>query len=108
MHKTPLRIFSNYESNYKDLGTISPIYFYTEVLEMTQTRLSPFDALLETLQSEVPAFEKSMYLNAETGVYVSSREDLSEEAREILLDYDQIQYDVLTGKRYSLENDFFK
>ena len=108
MHKTPLRIFSNYESNYKDLGTISPIYFYTEVLEMTQTRLSPFDALLETLQSEVPAFEKSMYLNAETGVYVSSREDLSEEAREILLDYDQIQYDVLTGNRYSLENDFFK
>lgn len=53
MHETPLRILSNFDSSYKDLGTISPIYFYTEVLEMTQTKLTPYDALLETLQSGI-------------------------------------------------------
>ena len=107
MHETPLRILSNFDSSYKDLGTISPIYFYTEVLEMTQTKLTPYDALLETLQSVLPAFEKSMYLNGQTGEYVFSREDLPEETLEILSDYEQIQYDVLTGKRFSMENDFF-
>lgn len=108
MHETPLRILSNFDSSYKDLGTISPIYFYTEVLEMTQTKLTPYDALLETLQSVLPAFEKSMYLNGQTGDYVSSREDLPEGTLEILSDYEQIQYDVLTGKRFSMENDFFE
>ena len=108
MHETPLRILSNFDSSYKDLGTISPIYFYTEVLEMTQTKLIPYDALLETLQSVLPAFEKSMYLNGQTGEYVFSREDLPEETLEILSDYEQIQYDVLTGKRFSMENDFFE
>ncbi len=108
MHETPLRILSNFDSSYKDLGTISPIYFYTEVLEMTQTKLTPYDALLETLQSVLPAFEKSMYLNGQTGEYVFSREDLPEETLEILSDYEQIQYDVLTGKRFSMENDFFE
>ena len=108
MHETPLRILSNFDSSYKDLGTISPIYFYTEVLEMTQTKLTPYDALLETLQSVLPAFEKSMYLNGQTEEYVFSREDLPEETLEILSDYEQIQYDVLTGKRFSMENDFFE
>ena len=108
MHETPLRILSNFDSSYKDLGTISPIYFYTEVLELTQTKLTPYDALLETLQSVLPAFEKSMYLNGQTGDYVSSREDLPEGTLEILSDYEQIQYDVLTGKRFSMENDFFE
>ena len=108
MHETPLRILSNFDSSYKDLGTISPIYFYTEVLEMTQTKLTPYDALLETLQSVLPAFEKSMYLNGQTGEYVFSREDLPEKTLEILSDYEQIQYDVLTGKRFSMENDFFE
>lgn len=108
MHETPLRIFSNFDSSFKDLGTISPIYFYTEVLEMTQTRLTPHDALLESLQSVLPAFEKSMYLNGQTGEFVSSREDLPEATLAILSDYEQIQYDVLTGRRFSMENDFFE
>lgn len=108
MHETPLLIFSNFGTGQKDLGVISPIYFFSEILEMTQTQVTPFEALLQELQKEVPAFEKTMYVNAEDGAYVSSRSDLSDETRAVLADYDMIQYDLTAGQQISLDNGFFE
>lgn len=108
MHETPLLIFNNFDVEQKDLGIISPIYFFSEVLEMTQTQVTPFEALLQELQKEIPAFEKTMYVKGENGEYVSSRSDLSDEAKAVLLDYDMIQYDITSGENVSLENGFFE
>lgn len=108
MHETPILIFNNFNVEQKDLGIISPIYFFSEVLEMTQTQVTPFEALLQELQKEIPAFEKTMYVKGENGEYVSSRSDLSDEAKAILLDYDMIQYDITAGESITLENGFFK
>lgn len=108
MHETPMFIYSNTEEAQKDLGVTSPIYFFPEVLELSSSRVTAFEALLMALQEQVPAFEKTLYVDGDTGEYVSSREGLSEQARSLLADYDLIQYDTTTGNRYAESNGFFR
>jgi phosphoglycerol transferase MdoB-like AlkP superfamily enzyme len=108
MHETPMFIYSNTQEAQKDLGVTSPIYFFPEVLELSGSRVTAFEALLMALQEQVPAFEKTLYVNGDTGEYVSSREGLSDQARSLLADYDLIQYDTTTGNRYTESNGFFK
>ena len=108
MHETPMFIYSNTDENQKDLGVTSPIYFFPEVLELSGSRVTAFEALLMALQEQVPAFEKTLYVNGDTGEYVSSREELSEQAKSLLADYDLIQYDTTTGNRYAESNGFFQ
>ncbi|MPM78481.1 hypothetical protein SDC9_125492 [bioreactor metagenome] len=101
-------IYSNMAEVQKDLGVTSPIYFFPEVLELSGSRITAFEALLMALQEQVPAFEKTLYVNGDTGEYVSSREGLSEQAKSLLADYDLIQYDTTTGNRYAESNGFFR
>ena len=108
MHETPMFIYSNTEEVQKNLGITSPIYFFPEVLELSGSRVTAFEALLMALQEQVPAFEKTQYVNADTGEYVASRQGLSEQARTLLADYDLIQYDTTTGDRYAEANGFFQ
>ena len=108
MHETPLFIYSNTQEVHKDLGVTSPNYFLPEVLELSSSRVTAFEALLMALQEQVPAFEKALYVNGNTGEYVSSREGLSEQARSLLADYDLIQYDTTTGNRYAEANGFYR
>lgn len=108
MHETPLFIYSNTQEVHMDLGVTSPIYFLPEVLELSSSRVTAFEALLMALQEQVPAFEKALYVNGNTGEYVSSREGLSEQARSLLADYDLIQYDTTTGNRYAEANGFYR
>jgi len=108
MHETPMFIYSNTEEVHKNLEVTSPIYFFPEVLELSGSRVTAFEALLMTLQEQLPAFEKTMYVNGDTGEYVSSREELSEQARNQLEDYDLIQYDTTTGNGYAQSNGFFR
>lgn len=108
MHETPLFIYSNTQEVHKDLGVTSPIYSLPEVLELSSSRVTAFEALLMALQEQVPAFEKALYVNGNTGEYVSSREGLSEQARSLLADYDLIQYDTTTGNRYAEANGFYR
>jgi phosphoglycerol transferase MdoB-like AlkP superfamily enzyme len=108
MHETPMFIYSNTDENQKDLGVTSPIYFFPEVLELSGSSVTAFEALLMALQEQVPAFEKTLYVNGDTGEYVSSREQLSEQAKSLLADYDLIQYDTTTGNRYAESNGFFQ
>jgi phosphoglycerol transferase MdoB-like AlkP superfamily enzyme len=108
MHETPMFVYSNTEEAQKDLGVTSPIYFFPEVLELSGSRVTAFEALLMALQEQVPAFEKTLYVNGDTGEYVSSREELSDQAKSLLADYDLIQYDTTTGNRYAEANGFFQ
>ena len=78
------------------------------MLELSSSRVTAFEALLMALQEQVPAFEKALYVNGNTGEYVSSREGLSEQARSLLADYDLIQYDTTTGNRYAEANGFYR
>src|SRR5699024_8451335 len=45
MYQTPLLIFSNKKQSSGELGTISPIYFYNELLTLKNAPVTPFQAL---------------------------------------------------------------
>lgn len=106
-HQTPVVIFSNMHTEPKDLQVMSPIYFFNEVLTMLDVKVSPFDAFLLALQEEVPALERGIYFDKETGTFVEKREELSVEAQKILAEYDWILYDTTTGNKMSVKNHFF-
>ncbi|MDW5523689.1 LTA synthase family protein [Carnobacterium maltaromaticum] len=107
MHETPLLIYSNVNKKDKELGMISPIYFAPELLEVANADITGFYALLNQLQSNLPAFEKEMYLEKNTEKMKKSVNELSQEKQALLADYYMIQYDITTGKKYSLQTNLF-
>nr|WP_315527186.1 LTA synthase family protein [Carnobacterium maltaromaticum] len=107
MHETPLLIYSNANKKDKELGMISPIYFAPELLEVANADITGFYALLNQLQSNLPAFEKEMYLEKNTEKMKKSVNELSQETQALLADYYMIQYDITTGKKYSLQTNLF-
>ena len=107
MHETPLLIYSNVNKKDKELGMISPIYFAPELLEVANADITGFYALLNQLQSNLPAFEKEMYLEKNAEKMKKSINELSQETQALLADYYMIQYDITTGKKYSLQTNLF-
>lgn len=107
MHETPLLIYSNVNKKDKELGMISPIYFAPELLEVANADITGFYALLNQLQSNLPAFEKEMYLEKNAEKMKKSVNELSQETQALLADYYMIQYDITTGKKYSLQTNLF-
>ena len=63
-----------------------------------------FYQLLQALEEVLPAFEKNNYLI--DGKWQKELK-LSSEAQEIYEDYTLIQYDLVSGKQYSLKAGFF-
>lgn len=108
LHETPVVLFSNQETEAKELGIISPIYFFNEVLAMLDAKVTPYEALLLDLQAAIPAFEKGMYYSQEDGVYLLAREELPEDVQRMLQVYDWIQYDVTSGQKRSVSSGFFR
>lgn len=107
MHETPLLIYSNVNKKDKELGMISPIYFAPELLEVANADITGFYALLNQLQSNLLAFEKEMYLEKNAEKMKKSANELSQETQALLADYYMIQYDITTGKKYSLQTNLF-
>lgn len=107
MHETPLLIYSNVNKKDKELGMISPIYFAPELLEVANADITGFYALLNQLKSNLPAFEKEMYLEKNAEKMKKSVNELSQETQALLADYYMIQYDITTGKKYSLQTNLF-
>ena len=88
---TPLFIYSNFETEKKDIGTTSLNYLQTKILERANVKLSPFQYLLLDTAKENPALTKKIKTNQS----------------QALKDYELIEYDILAGSKYSL-GDFFK
>lgn len=106
MHQTPLLFYTNFIREDRDVETISPIYFMNHILEIANAPVTPYIALLESLESVLPAFEKGIYLerNSEEK-YV--RADLEQTTQYALAEYDLIMYDMTTGKNYSKALGFY-
>jgi hypothetical protein len=61
--------------------------------------------MLLKLENELPAFEKGMYL--QDGQWQSELA-LDQKAQELYNDYQLIQYDIVQGKQYSVDKQFFE
>lgn len=108
MHQTEFLMYDNQgklsEKNTHDAVT-SPFYFAPSLFEQSGMEMTGFYQLLSELEKQVPAFEKSFYYKDKKW---SKTLALNKEQEELYEDYRLIQYDIVSGERYSLKNDFFK
>lgn len=93
IRRTPLFIYSNFEKEKKDLGTSSLIYNQILALNSFDSKLSAFQYLLSDLREKYPALTKQFVK--------------TDEKSDILKDFEMIEYDILSGNKYSL-GDFYK
>lgn len=106
-YETPLFIYSNYNNEQKELGLISPIYFMNEIFDATNSKITGYHALLDTLQENLPAFEKGIYIDGDGNKVVQKRAELPAETQEILYEYEAIMYDMTSGINYSKKLGFY-
>ncbi len=93
IRRTPLFVYSNFEKEKQDLGTSSLIYNQILALNSFDSKLSAFQYLLSDLREKYPAITKQFIK--------------TDEKSDILKDFEMIEYDILSGNKYSL-GDFYK
>ncbi|WP_434520296.1 LTA synthase family protein [Pediococcus sp. M21F004] len=106
LHQTNYFIYSNFKhQKLNHTKVVSPNMFTPMMFKQTNTKVTPYIALLTKINDNVPAAERDKYM-AENGEYISYKK-LSKEAKITLKDYKLIQYDITAGKQYSLKNKGF-
>ncbi|MGO2853731.1 MAG: LTA synthase family protein, partial [Tetragenococcus koreensis] len=83
----------------------SPFYFAPNLFQQAGLETTPFYELLLDLEKILPAFEPRMYLDNDDQWHEELT--LNQNQQEIYNDYRLIQYDILQGEQYSLQNEFF-
>ena len=63
---------------------------------------SGFYAMLNEVQEQLPAFEKGITISVGNGKTV----EMNKKQEQLYEEYRLIQYDIVSGKQYSLENQF--
>jgi phosphoglycerol transferase MdoB-like AlkP superfamily enzyme len=96
--ETPLFIYSNYDLGKKDLNTVSPAYLGVTLFDLLNKSLTPYYAMLEDLQSKLPGLKAGITINSEG----KTSSQLTKEEKDLLAEYELIQYDLLLGNQYSL------
>jgi phosphoglycerol transferase MdoB-like AlkP superfamily enzyme len=106
LHETEFLMWdSQNEWKFEPNQITSPFYFAPNLFERSNLLLSPFYDMLLKLENELPAFEKGMYL--QDGQWQSELA-LDQKAQELYNDYQLIQYDIVQGKQYSVDKQFFE
>lgn len=83
---------------------LSPFYFTNTLTKQAELKRSGFDILRDQLQEILPAFEKQHYFYRNTW---TDEVRLSDSELAVYDDYQLIQYDIVSGKQYSIQSQFF-
>lgn len=83
----------------------SPFYFAANLLEQTNLKTTGFYQLLLNMADILPAFERGLYY--QQGQWRSEAQ-LNKAQEEVYEDYQLIQYDIVSGKQYSLNDGFYE
>lgn len=119
LHETDYLIYSNtfaqehgaIVKNTKNTEVIGPNNLISLAAEQTNSRVSPFMALLSELQQKLPAMSiqpsgEGLMLIDKDGKKVPYKK-LTKEQKQILSDYRMVQYDIVAGKHYFKKTDLF-
>jgi phosphoglycerol transferase MdoB-like AlkP superfamily enzyme len=90
IQKTPFFIYTNFATEKQELGAISPNYFQAVLMNQLGAKLSPFQKLLLENIKDNTALTKNQKVKQ----------------TEALSDYQMIEYDILSGNKFSA-GDFF-
>ncbi|QBP93924.1 alkaline phosphatase family protein [Bacillus mycoides] len=97
MAQTPLLMYANFDIPNDNLGLVSPIYFSNLVFDYAGLNKVPFYQFLSKLYEEIPVLRDELRIGKD-GKAIKS---LTEKQKEMLKQYELIQYDLLAGKQYS-------
>ena len=82
--------------------------------EQTNSKVSPYYALLTEIQKELPTIKVYAYNDGKKPVFVDKEgktvkyKQLSKKQKRLYNDLKLVQYDLTTGKQYLYKNKFFK
>ncbi|WP_283598742.1 LTA synthase family protein [Ligilactobacillus salivarius] len=100
--------------NLKHVKYVSPIDFIALTAEQTNSKVSPYYALLTEIQKELPTIKVYAYNNGKNSVFVDKKgktikyKQLTKKQKRLYNDLKLVQYDLTTGKQYLYKNNFFK
>lgn len=106
LHETQFLMFdSQGELEKTEAPVTSPFYFAADLMNQTNQQTTGFYQLLLALQNELPVFERELYY--QEGQW--QREvQLNKKQAELYQAYEMIQYDIVSGEKYSLQTNFFE
>lgn len=107
--ETPVLFYANFDSEKlkNELDIISPFYFMNYISDILNEPISGYTAFMKEMESFISAFKRGMYVEASSKSIVKDRNQLTEESKKMLNDYDQILYDLLEGKQQTIRWGFF-
>ncbi|MEF7475815.1 LTA synthase family protein [Pediococcus pentosaceus] len=98
LHQTDYFIYSNHSNKKVQKSVAAPYMFTPMMLEQTNSKVSPYYALLTQCMKELPAGERNKYMLANgTEIY---EKNLTNKQKKLLHEYRLIQYDITAGKHY--------
>ncbi|HFU6521282.1 TPA: LTA synthase family protein [Enterococcus hirae] len=106
LHETQFLMFdSQGELEKTEAPVTSPFYFAADLMNQTNQQTTGFYQLLLALQNELPAFEQELYY--QEGQWHREAQ-LNKKQAELYQAYEMIQYDIVSGEKYSLQTNFFE
>ncbi|EOS7926621.1 sulfatase-like hydrolase/transferase [Enterococcus hirae] len=106
LHETQFLMFdSQGELEKTEAPVTSPFYFSADLMNQTNQQTTGFYQLLLALQNELPAFERELYY--QEGQWHREAQ-LNKKQAELYQAYEMIQYDIVSGEKYSLQTNFFE
>ena len=100
--------------NLKHVKYVSPIDFIALTAEQTNSKVSPYYALLTEIQKELPTIKVYAYNNGKNPVFVNKKgktikyKQLTKKQKRLYNDLKLVQYDLTTGNQYLYKTKFFK
>ena len=98
----------------KHVKYVSPIDFIALTAEQTNSKVSPYYALLTEIQKELPTIKVYAYNNGKNPVFVNKKgktikyKQLTKKQKRLYDDLKLVQYDLTTGNQYLYKTKFFK
>lgn len=99
--------------NLKHVKYVSPIDFIALTAEQTNSKVSPYYALLTEIQKELPTIKVYAYNNGKNPVFVDEKgktvkyKQLTKKQRRLYNDLKLVQYDLTAGNQYLYKTKFF-
>ncbi|MGE7886381.1 LTA synthase family protein [Bacillus cereus] len=97
MAQTPLLMYANFDMPNDNLGLVSPIYFSNLIFDYAGLNKSSFYQFLAELYKEIPVRRDELKVDKNGEVI----KDLTKKQKEMLEQYQMLQYDLLVGNQYS-------
>ncbi|QDQ01323.1 hypothetical protein FOH38_13105 [Lysinibacillus fusiformis] len=102
MKQTPLAVWNNYGLDISNVGSISPTFLASNILDWANLNKSKYYTMIKEFSVLLPGYTHEVKLNDKNKLF----EDTPSEIKTIEDDYKMVQYDILFGEQHLLQTEF--